>query len=179
MIKSYIYLFFVILILMFSSNSSAEKYGNWSMNYYLDEFGDETDSKYLVIGDDEGSFSNSATQWSLLYAMILIDKNYIDEPYFKLFEYGSNPLQGYYSDGHRYTCNMKNSKDEKISMSLIMQKDWDFLDIQSGNKSIFIDWMGREEYIKFSCFNKERQIEKYLFKIDFAGYNEAMSALKN
>tara|TARA_B100002003_G_scaffold136455_1_gene126124 strand:- start:518 stop:1066 length:549 start_codon:yes stop_codon:yes gene_type:complete len=181
MLRRLAYLSVIFSCLIVSSSANSEEYGNWSLKYFVDEFGDKTDNKYIIISDRDGSFSNSATQGSLLYVRMLIDSRYIDEPYFKLYEYGGgNPLKGYYSDGHRYTCSVKNSQGVKSSIYLFLADDTNFLDIQTNNKlkSIFLEWVEKEGQVKFACFNQERKIEKYLFKLDFTGYNEAMSALK-
>ena len=111
MLRRLAYLSVIFSCLIVSSSANSEEYGNWSLKYFADEFGDKTDNKYIIISDWDGSFSNSATQGSLLYVRMLIDSRYIDRPYFKLYEYGrENPLKGYYSDGHRYTCTVKNSQ---------------------------------------------------------------------
>ena len=179
MLRRLAYLSVIFSCLIVSSSANSEEYGNWSLKYFVDEFGDKTDSKYIIISDRDGSFSNSATQGSLLYVRMLIDSRYIDRPYFKLYEYGrENPLKGYYSDGHRYTCTVKNSQGVKSSIYLFLADDTNFLDIQTNNKSIFLEWVEKEEQVKFACFNQEREIEKYLFKLNFTGYNEAVSALK-
>ena len=181
MLRRLAYLSVIFSCLILSSSANSEKYGNWSLNYYVDEFGDKTDKKYIIINDIDGSFSNSATQGSLLKVRMLIDSRYIDEPYFQLYEYGgNNPLKGYYSDGHSYTCSIKNSQGVKSSIYLFLADDMNFLDIQTNKKLklIFFEWIEKEERVKFSCFNDERNIEKYLFRLDFIGYNEAISALK-
>ena len=189
MLRRLAYLSVIFSCLIVSSIANSKEYGNWSLKYFADEFGDKTDNKYIIISDRDGSFSNSATQGSLLYVRMFIDSRYIDEPYFKLYEYGGkNPLKGYYSDGHRYTCTVKNSQGVKSSIYLFLADDTNFLDIQTYNKlksisynkliSIFLEWVEKEEQVKFACFNQEREIEKYLFKLNFTGYNEAVSALK-
>ena len=180
MLRRLAYLSVIFSCLILSSSANSEKYGNWSLNYYVDEFGDKTDKKYIIIKDIDGSFSNSATQGSLLQVSMLIDSRYIDEPYFKLYEYGgNNPLKGYYSDGHSYTCSIKNSQGVKSSIYLFLADDMNILLLTNRKlKLIFFEWIEKEERVKFSCFNDERKIEKYLFRLDFTGYNEAVSALK-
>ena len=179
MLRRLAYLSVIFSCLIVSSIANSKEYGNWSLKYFADEFGDKTDKKYIIINDIDGSFSNSATQGSLLQVSMVIDSRYIDEPYFKLYEYGgNNPLKGYYSDGHSYTCSIKNSQGVKSSIYLFLADDMNFLDIRTNKKLIFFEWIEKEERVKFSCFNDERNIEKYLFRLDFIGYNEAISALK-
>ncbi len=180
MLRRLAYLSVIFSCLIVYSIANSKEYGNWSLNYYVDEFGDKTDKKYIIINDIDGSFSNSATQGSLLKVRMLIDSRYIDEPYFKLYEYGgNNPLKGYYSDGHSYTCSIKNSQGVKSSIYLFLPDDMNILLLTNKKlKLIFFEWIEKEERVKFSCFNDERKIEKYLFRLDFTGYNEAVSALK-
>ena len=49
MLRRLAYLSFIFSCLILSSSANSEKYGNWSLNYYVDEFGDKTDKKYIII----------------------------------------------------------------------------------------------------------------------------------
>ena len=80
----------------YAESSKIEFTGNglWEINFYVDEFGDPTDSGYISNVDIiEGTFSNSATSNSLLYAYFLVSgKGNIA---IKLLEYGSSEVNAY------------------------------------------------------------------------------------
>lgn len=84
--------FFLILI----TNLSI---GQWTKNYFLDEFGDTTKQAYIAQRCT-GTFSNSATLNSSLTADVFVYKTYgYDDPSlyqlwlsFNLFEYNSQPV---------------------------------------------------------------------------------------
>jgi len=68
---------------------------SWEIQYFVDEFGDPTDSAYMV-GTFEGSFSNSATSNSELLVYLYYYSSENDFA-FRLGEYGDS-LANYYSD---------------------------------------------------------------------------------
>ncbi len=65
--------------------------GIWQVEYYVDEFGEETKSSF-VLTDIYGTFSNSATTNSRLKVRFLIDSN---KARINLYEYARNhPIKG-------------------------------------------------------------------------------------
>lgn len=93
----------------------------WEKAYYVDSFGDYTNTSYLRLKNGlYGTFSNSATTNSRLKVQFLIDSP--NEIAIKLFEYGTSEVKGYYSDpsyyiyvkdeaGVSHTFSGKNSSD--------------------------------------------------------------------
>ena len=74
---------------------------NWTINYFVDEFGDKSKDKYVtnerII---RGVFSNSATENSNLSAQFIIEKSML--VYLKLFEYaGDNPVKSIIESGYK------------------------------------------------------------------------------
>lgn len=61
---------------------------NWKTGTYVDEFGDSTDSNY-IIGTFTGTFSNTATTKSDLTVFVYLEPT-LDAIQFRLVEYGSN-----------------------------------------------------------------------------------------
>lgn len=59
--------------------------GDYTVNKFVDEFGDYTNTKYIITGYKNSTFSNSATRNSLLEGSILIYKEGIR---FDSYEYG-------------------------------------------------------------------------------------------
>ena len=172
----------IIIVIYLSSIISpavAIDYGNWSLKYYVDEFGDDTDLKYIIV-DTEGLFSNSATTDSLLYVRMIISADNPNEPYFNFFEYGSRPLTSYDSSGDPYRCSMKNSNNEKQKLyahlgGLFTQTT---LWIGKDDKKKLNDWISLEEKIKFACYEEDNISSKYIFNLNFEGYSAAMQALR-
>lgn len=60
---------------------------NWSISYYVDEFGDPTTNPY-VVGEFEGDFSNFLTNNERLTSLLYLDKKSPGLVSIRLFEYG-------------------------------------------------------------------------------------------
>lgn len=73
--------------------SKTEKEPFWVEGKYTDEFGNETSVRFLKNSEFfSGTFSNSATEGSLLYASVYIEDKDIT---IKLYEYGDNLVKQY------------------------------------------------------------------------------------
>lgn len=95
--------------------------GIWSVNRYVDDFGEPTKEKYITNTKYiKGTFSNTATQNSDLNIEFLISSS--SKISFQLYEYGgNNPVKSYSStsynvmiqdrDGKRYKLNAENYSD--------------------------------------------------------------------
>ena len=71
-----------------ANSDESTVFGNWYIKDYVDEFGDATDNKYFGT-DCLGTFENSATKGSDLYAIVAFDpsaKTFL----FRLVEYGDH-----------------------------------------------------------------------------------------
>ncbi len=80
--------------------------GGWAQGYYVDEFNMPTSDAYISNTDYfVGTFSNSATTDSLLYAKIAIDKDGI---FIFLWEYGKNLVKYYLDAGFNITIREEN-----------------------------------------------------------------------
>jgi len=69
-----------------SIETDEERYGQWTIREYVNDFDEPTGEKYVFQKTTDGSFSNSATTNSELTAEILIDK---DDVRIQLKEYGN------------------------------------------------------------------------------------------
>jgi DNA-directed RNA polymerase subunit RPC12/RpoP len=79
----------------------GESFGSWEITFYVDEFNNPTNQAYIRTSDVlYGTFSNSATTDSTLYARILIDTEDIA---IKLWEYGRNEVNAYTSTDYKIT----------------------------------------------------------------------------
>ena len=81
-----------------------ENLGDWEIRYYVDEFNNPTDEKYITNKElIVGTFSNSATNNSLLYARVLIDNLDGLRISIMLYEYGRNQVKASYEKNFTIT----------------------------------------------------------------------------
>lgn len=87
----------------------------WHVAYYSDEFGEPTQEKFVTHRNYiRGTFSNSATQNSLLNVRFLIDKKGIA---ILLYEYaGNNPVKTYGNSLYDVLFKDKNGHCERYSL---------------------------------------------------------------
>ena len=86
---------------------SLDDMGIWEVSYFVDDFGDPTDSGYITTIDlVEGKFSNSATTNAKLYVIFIITENKIS---IKMAEYGSNIVKGSSSYPDNYVIIFKHN----------------------------------------------------------------------
>lgn len=86
--------------------------GEYTINKFVDEFGDYTNTKYMSTGYKNSKFSNSATRNSLLEGSILISKEAIR---FDSYEYGRRGNNTATFIGGA-TIKMKNSNNKTIEV---------------------------------------------------------------
>jgi len=138
-----------------------EKMGNWKVNYFVDEFKEETKSGY-VSQETKGSFSNSATDNNKLSVNVLVTDKEVLQLF--LFEYGSSKVKATVNDMGRYSIKVKDSStdsivyDETILLysDRFIFEDKEFFNILKKNKEVKV-------YIKeLSKYSGST----YLFKLD-------------
>lgn len=144
--------------------------GAWKLNRYSDDFGEETNDKYLVLMGD-GVFSNIATSNSNLEVVFFIDG---DSFSFRLFEYGSSPVK---DDDSIYTTRIKDSEG--------IVHDFEFWNsgqsgqigpmyADDGDYSKIVDILNKGgEIIVTMNYDKYGQSD-YRFRLDVDGFKEAI-----
>ena len=80
----------------------------WSMQYFLDEFGDQTDGGYITA-TARGNFSNSATTNSGLVVKFIIN----EKVSIKLYEYNDNPVRAISSQTYKMLVKHNGQKLKK------------------------------------------------------------------
>lgn len=152
---------------------------HWTEEYYVDEFNDPTDEKY-IRGTFEGTFSNSATSGSYLMVNFIVDKHltfedgYYDGDLFRirLLEYGTKKVS--------FLGVEKEDVQIKIKVDDVVTEDTAyFIDPQNGeiyiarsNKifSEFISAMNRRKEVSFIItVDSYGVISKYRFDVDANG----------
>ena len=149
--------------------------GTWQVSHYVDEFGEETESR-LIRNTDlfRGSFSNSATQDSELTVRVLIDS--ATEVYFVLYEYaGNNPVKAYSPD--KYIVQMRDSRGNRER--LVATNYGDRLSFGPQHSGIIFRGLLNGGEIKFHIYEEETPTTKYDFVVANADYFDNVVRLLN
>lgn len=139
--------------------SKTEKQPFWVERKYTDEFGNETSVRFLKNSEFfSGTFSNSATEGSLLYASVYIDDEDIA---IKLYEYGYNLVKQYQTT--EYNVKFLDEEGKKHSFAGKMYSDRIYLPDKS-----LIELLKTNSVIK--CYISENNTygynSTYLFTIE-------------
>lgn len=137
--------------------SNNNSFGEWKINYYVDEFGDPTSTGYITNKSSIfGTFSNSATTNSKLKAYFLISEDFDEfgnkmnnSVSIKLFEYaGKTEVKGTISTIQYSMLVKHNSK--KVNANFTLRNFSDRAVIKSDQVNEFIDLLklgGRFQFI--------------------------------
>lgn len=141
---------------------------SWVLKYYVDEFDQPTESAYITYSDLlVGTFSNSATSDSSLYAKMLIDQSIA----IMLYEYGNSQVTSY-SDTD-YNIIMRDSSGNKTPIAGTMYENGDRIFIDSLYQDVVLDTLSSGDEISFYVEESEHPITNYLFTIpETLGFNE-------
>lgn len=159
---------------------------HWTEEYYVDEFNDPTDKKY-IRGAFEGTFSNSATSSSYLAVYFFVDKEltlgtgFLNDDVFRirLVEYGN----------HKASFLGVNAEDVQIKIKVddvVTEGTAYYIDSQNGEIYIsrnslsnnvfadFMDAMENEEEVSFviTVSSYGRVSSTYRFDVDANGLSE-------
>lgn len=162
-----------------SDNSSAldesNEFGNWIIKNYVDQFNDPTEEKYITYKDlFVGTFSNSATNDSLLYAKILID----DGINIMLYEYGQNQVTSYSSKDYNMILRDKNGNKKEVIATIRENGDRIYMPIDYEDTVLDVLKSGGE--IKIYMEEKKNPIINYTFTIpDATGFDKIYNSMIN
>jgi len=155
--------FFLLIAPLFISPLFAQANSDYIVKYYVDNFGDPTDHKYLysVV---TGKFSNSATKDSLLLVGVLISDYEIS---FELNEYGDNQVAG--SDYTSYVFMMKFPDGHVFQKTVKIDKFTSRLDIAHYfDSSVDFDVIfNGSALLKIYIYDKDRPYTNYSFAVTF------------
>lgn len=147
-------------------------FGNWEINYYVDEFKEPTSEGYISnLELLEGSFSNSATNNSNLIAYFLIDKKNVA---IVLYEYSSCLVTGSSSYPDKYDISVK------CNGIVTRFKGTNYSDrIYLDKTEAFLDLLKTEQPMKISiALDSDYFSTTYLLKdVITAGFNNAWNSL--
>ena len=100
----------------YSSNNKNNSYNTWQIKYYVDEYNDYTNEKYITA-DFNGTMSNSIVANQNSDFKFLIGTDYVD---LKIWEYGSYPVT---NNGKSYNISIKDSVGENHYFTGYMSND--------------------------------------------------------
>lgn len=149
--------------------------GIWEKAYYVDEFNAPTDSAYIrnktMI---KGTFSNSATNNSLVNVRLLID----ERPAIMLWEYGSNQVKNSVSSTRQYQIIIKDESGEKTSFfGSIPSKGDRIFPYSSENDAVLIDMLKKPQVLNFYIEDMRYGNDKYRFDVDTIGFANIYAAV--
>jgi len=148
----------------------------WEVRYYVDDFGDSSNEKYLSnTSPIQGTFSNSATENSRLNVKILIDSpNSIS---IQLYEYGgTNPVKSGIDKGYRIKV-----KSENSDVLVLNAKNYsDRLKLGKTDSKKLSDFLKRTGLIQFSIIElSDYGQSTYRFDLDnFESIESKLTELK-
>lgn len=149
--------------------------GIWSINYYVDDFGEYTKEGYIRNAKlIKGKFSNTATENSNLNVRFIITNS--SNISIKLYEYaGRNPVKSSSRDKYKVLVQDKNGKRSKLqAINYSERLSFDTYDSKKIHKALL---KGGE--IKFRIVEVDTPTTQYKFTIQNADwYNNAYKKLK-
>jgi hypothetical protein len=149
--------------------------GMWSVEHYVDEFGEPTKQGYISNTNDiQGTFSNTATQSSDLNVTFLITSS--SKISFQLYEYAkNNPVKAYSSDSYTVMIQDKDGKRYKLAA----ENYSDRLTFDSYSSKQVQSILLKGGSIKFKVIENESPTTQYEFVILNADwYENAYKKLK-
>lgn len=148
----------------------GESFGSWEVAFYVDEFNNPTNNAYMRTSDVlSGTFSNSATTNSSLYARILIDSDGVT---IKLWEYGRSEVKAYTTTNYKITFLDDNGNKSSTTGKMyengdrIHLADWSIVTLLQKNSTIKV-------YIQEN--SKYGVNSNYLFEVPSENFNSVYS----
>lgn len=189
------YLFSTMLVFIFSCNYTSQNQkmkelqqeqklkevvdsskitGIWKVNYFVDEFGDQTKEKYITNKNYiVGKFSNTATENSTLYVDFIV--KHADNIAIQLYEYGGNNPVKAASTWYKVLI-----KDEDGNISNAKAVNYsDRLSFNKSGSNIMHKLFMKGEIVKFKIIEEKRPSTNYSFTIKNPDwYKNAYSKLR-
>ena len=150
-----------------------EDFGAWAKKFYVDQFGLPTETPYIINKSYlVGTFSNSVTTDSKLYAYFLIDAESIA---IKLFEYGSQEVKAYSSTDYKII--ILDDEDNKYYIWGEMWKNGDRVHINETYESTVLDLFKTKTSLTFYLEQSEILLSTYLFSVETSNFSEIYNTL--
>ena len=150
----------------------GENFSKWELGEYEDEFDRPTGKKY-IIADAYGTFSNSATTDSTLYAALQIDEENIG---IMLLEYGNLLLKGTF-DYENYNITILDDNDTKHYFTGTIYKSGARIYFDDDDRAEIISLLRNNDTIMIYLKSTKYSISTYLFTIETAGFDSMYKAI--
>lgn len=156
----------------------AKKVGDWKKGYFVDDFGDRTNSGF-IFQTTKGLFSNVATENSLLRVRMYISNANLENqtPWFRLYEYdGANPIKGFYRK-NLMECRVRDQHGLTFKIDFFQSEGSDHFNIKGKKESIeVLKYLIKSGGVgKFACENIRSANEKYAFSFNFKYFNNIVT----
>lgn len=159
----------------------------WITGNYVDEFDSPTGMAYVATKNYLiGTFSNSATTDSKLYAQMLVDiENGKPRVAIFLYEYGNNLVKNSYSKANEYEIVMQCSNGNKVNLKGFMYSGHDRIFIEEagaryGNaNSVISELCSSGESMKLYVVDADRTTTEYLFAVPKSNFQEQYKKISN
>ena len=150
----------------------GQSFGDWRIDYSVDDFNQPTDEWYIT--EDEylvGTFSNSATTNSKLYANVMVDLD--DNVMIFLYEYGSRQVKNSserYWDEYNITMRTPDGADHKITGTMYCGDDR--VNIDDAYIDEVLTALKGEGNVMFRIENADRTVESYMIDVATSNFAE-------
>ena len=148
----------------------GERFSSWEVGEYTDEFNQPTGKKYTIV-DGNGTFSNSATSNSTLFAALQVDE---DDIGIMLWEYGSNLVKGVF-DYEQYRITILDESGQKHSFEGTIYKGGTRVYFDDSSRGDVFRLLRNNDTLKIHIESTKYSVSTYLFAINTAGFKEAYS----
>lgn len=154
----------------------GQSFGDWRIDYSVDDFNQPTDEWYIT--EDEylvGTFSNSATTNSKLYANVMADLD--DNVMIFLYEYGSRQVKNSserYWDEYNITMRTPDGADHKITGTMYCGDDR--VKIDDAYIDEVLTALKGEGNVMFRIENADRTVESYMIEVATSNFAELYNA---
>jgi hypothetical protein len=150
-----------------------EAQGLWTIQYFVDDFQQQTKNGYLKQVCN-GSFSNSAVTNAKLIVQFLITNDWSAQIF--LYEYGNQPVKNNFRYAAAYDVKLNNA-GKVVNLRGVMQNDR--ITFPGSNNSTLIQELKNGGIIKFLVVEDEEYgvNSKYLFQIDTYRLDETINSI--
>lgn len=149
-----------------------ENFSGWETGAYTDEFGLPTGDKYIGA-DCYGTFSNSATTNSNLYAFVQIDKENIG---IMLWEYNRNLVKGTY-DYEYYDITILDENGTKHYFTGTIYKSSSRVYFKDSDRNSVLNILKNNDSVKIYLKSTKYSVSTYLFTVNTKGFTSIYNTI--
>ena len=160
---------------------TEEKGTLWGQSYYVDDFNQPTDETFIYNTVSLiGTFSNSATTNSILYADMLVDSENIA---IMLYEYGQSLVKNSSSQyDEQYDIQMKTADGTIIAMTGYIWAGGDRLVIDNSYREDIITALSAEPvddtaFVSFYFVQTDRPTTTYLISVPMSNFTDIFTSV--